>query len=396
MRRFGLISFFLLFTQVVWTSDVTSKNCVIIIDAGSSGTRLHLYSYQETPQHLPEIKEIWSNKINPGLNNLSFTQSSIDHYLDRLFKNIPPLPSTPVYFYATAGMRMIPQPQQEIAYTLVRHWFEQYANFDVKDIKTIPGKEEGIYGWLAVNYQLGTLQSEKQVGVIDVGGASTQISFPVKNSDRINQIDLSQFDLFDHHYSVFVHSFLGLGQNEASHQLLAENDCFIKNYQIDDNSYGEGNIYRCEEEIKPLIEMHHVKKIVHPGMENKVNESWYALGAIPEVITRPPFLFTDNQYTSQGLISQANTQVCQEDWSKVSQTYAHNAYIYGYCLFPAYYYELMVDGYGFDAEQEINILGNSVGDWTVGVLLWQKAHPHSDLKLATKTPPLPSLVTNVS
>ena len=51
----------------------------------------------------------------------------------------------------------------------------------------IDGRLEGVYGWIAVNYMLGkfdhtfhsSIQRPTTVGALDMGGASTQITYEV-------------------------------------------------------------------------------------------------------------------------------------------------------------------------------------------------------------------------
>ncbi|MEI4878558.1 hypothetical protein, partial [Klebsiella pneumoniae] len=67
--------------------------------------------------------------------------------------------------------------------------------FDFQGAKIITGQEEGAYGWITINYLLGRFtqeqswlnfisDSQKQAtfGALDLGGASTQITFVPLNS----------------------------------------------------------------------------------------------------------------------------------------------------------------------------------------------------------------------
>ena len=52
--------------------------------------------------------------------------------------------------------------------------------------QVIDGRMEGVYGWIAVNYMLGRFdhnfvehQRQPTVGALDMGGASTQITYEV-------------------------------------------------------------------------------------------------------------------------------------------------------------------------------------------------------------------------
>ncbi|MCA0403440.1 MAG: hypothetical protein LCH30_06515 [Proteobacteria bacterium] len=50
--------------------------------------------------------------------------------------------------------------------------------------------------------------------------------------------------------------------------------------------------------------------------------------------------------------------------------YPTDDYLYGYCLFSAYYYALMVDGYGIEPQKAISYMQpTQSSDWTIGVVL---------------------------
>lgn len=58
------------------------------------------------------------------------------------------------------------------------------------------------------------------VGALDFGGASTQITFatPEKVEDKL---DLMKLRLYGHDYSLYTHSFLCYGRDQALKKLLA-------------------------------------------------------------------------------------------------------------------------------------------------------------------------------
>lgn len=58
----------------------------------------------------------------------------------------------------------------------------------------------------------------KTVGSMDLGGASTQIAFQVEDSG--NGPDYLKVKLYGYHYTVYTHSFLCYGKNEADKRIL--------------------------------------------------------------------------------------------------------------------------------------------------------------------------------
>ncbi|CEG61292.1 multidrug DMT transporter permease [Legionella micdadei] len=371
----GFLGLLISFAINAASTECQQHQCVAVVDAGSTGSRLHIYAYDTDLSNTPiNIKELWSKKIKPGIATIESNQATVDAYLTILFSGAPE-GNLPVYFYATAGMRLLPAPKQKHFYNLVQNWFANQSQWQLKSSKTITGSEEGLYGWLAVNYKLGTLNTEGKntVGTMDMGGASVQIAFPVERTDGIKATDIQQIDLYGRHLQLFVHSFLGLGQTEVTHQYLDATSCFANEYELPNGSAAEGEAATCKAEVASLLNgVHRVNQIVQPAIDANPISNWFVIGGMAELVQSPPFQFPTNQFTNESLLEQANTQVCHQPWSSLSSLYPGNEYLYGYCLFPAYYYALMVDGYGVPPQQPINYLtANQVGDWTLGVVFSQ-------------------------
>lgn len=376
MYRFLIIlSCLLIFTQNVNAepASCTDHTCIIVIDAGSTGSRAHLYAYDLDKTNTPiNINEAWTKKIKPGFATIEPNYNTIEAYLTTLLSDAP-VQHVPVYFYATAGMRLLPSAKQKIYYKELQQWFSQQPQWQIIEAKTITGNEEGLYAWLSVNYHLGNLKSvqKNSVGVMDMGGASVQVVFPVKKTETINKSSEIELDLYGQHINLFVHSFLGLGQTEMSHQFLNSAPCFSEDYPLPDGESGQGNAATCEEEVSSLMNgVHGVNKTVQPILALNPVDSWYAIGGISNLADNKLFHFENNQLTNQNLMQQGDTQVCQQQWEKLNAQFPNDDYIYEYCLFPAYYYALMVDGYGIYPEQTINYLPPNLNlDWTMGVVL---------------------------
>jgi hypothetical protein len=371
-----ILSFFGYFTQsfvYAATNPCPQKYCVAIIDAGSTGSRLHLYAYDVDNSNTPiAITEVWNNKVSPGFSVLEAKQSSVDDYLNKLFSGRNGH-HFPVYFYATAGMRLLPYSKQKELYSFANVWFANHTNWELIQAKTITGSEEGLFGWLAVNYQLGTLKEEgKAVGVLDTGGASVQISFPVKDVSQINNQDLQKITVYGHTIQLFVRSFLGLGQTEVSHQFLNSSTCFPNDYALPNGYAAQGDVYACKTAVSSLMtSVHQVDRVVQPVVASNPVSSWFALGGVVEMAKKEPFRFSDHVFNNEQLLKTADSEVCQQAWQSLTEKYPDNEYLYGYCLFPAYFSALFLDGYGLKPEQPIHYLSSrhQSGDWTIGVVL---------------------------
>ncbi|KAF2188202.1 hypothetical protein K469DRAFT_90936 [Zopfia rhizophila CBS 207.26] len=226
----------------------------VILDAGSSGTRIHIYRWlnsdiarkkaSETQlQSLPvlETDKKWIKKIHPGISTFGNNPNDVgpDH-LEELFKHalryIDPedVPNTPLFLLATAGMRILPPVKQKAVLEQVCDFARKTTKFQLPDcglhIQVIPGETEGLYGWIAANYLLGGFDKPKDhdhgkghhtYGFLDMGGASAQIAFAPnateaeKHANDLTLLRLRTVDGEPMEYKVFVTTWLGFGVNQA-------------------------------------------------------------------------------------------------------------------------------------------------------------------------------------
>ena len=357
------------------SADCSKRHCLAVVDAGSTGSRIHVFAYDLDGQQQPtKIDELQFKKITPGFASIAPNQEAINAYLNRLFENVTDQ-NIPLYFYATAGMRLQPPPKQQLYYQALQQWFASQTQWKLMESRTITGREEGVLGWLAINYKLGAfgVAGKPLAGVIDIGGASVQITFPVQDVEKIDSHDLLNIDVGGRHIGLFVHSFLGLGQTVLTQQFLDVDSCFANGYTLPDDSPGKGDASSCQRNITQLInDVHAVSHIVKPVIARNTIGSWYAIGSVGQVLGDKPFSFDGNQFTSQGMLEQADSEVCHRQWQDLYTQYPNIESLYGYCLFSAYYYALMVDGYGLQPEQSINYTPpTEVADWSLGVVLHQ-------------------------
>lgn len=141
---------------------------------------------------------------------------------------------TPLFLLATAGMRLLAEPQRTELLSEICSYARSQTKFQIPDcdlhIQVLPGVTEGLYGWIAVNYLLGGLDLPEErghemdhhtYGFLDMGGASAQIAFApnkteaVRNADDLKLLRLRTLNGANDEYRVFVTSWLGFGVNEA-------------------------------------------------------------------------------------------------------------------------------------------------------------------------------------
>lgn len=352
------------------------NRCIAVVNAGNSGSRLRIYQFELNDNNFPiHIKNVFSKEIEPGLASINLNQKSIAQYISSLFSEVSDL-SMPVHFYATSGMRMQSFPRQQAYYNLLTKWFSTQPQLHLVVARTLKSEEEALFGWLAVNYELGTLTSSTAplVGVIDSGSGSVQISLPLHNTQSIPSKDYTEISIYDRHVSLFTHGFLGLGQDEIISQYLDNEACFSKNYPLPNGALAVGDLNLCEQRIRPLInEIHQVNDIAQLAIQQNPEQTWYIIGGISAMLQQRPFAFDDNEFTSEELALKANQQVCQQDWGLLSTIYSQNKYLFANCLNASYFYSLIVKGFGINQTQPIHFISNkiSTNDWTLGVILHQ-------------------------
>jgi Golgi apyrase len=224
----------------------------VILDAGSSGTRVYIYKWLSSPyaqssaseiqlQHLPDIKLVKQKKVHPGISTFAdkHTQVGPDHLkplFDYAMKHVPKKSQseTPLFLLATAGMRLLKEDQQQNVLNEVCEYARGSSPFQVPEcdvhIQIIPGDTEGLYGWLAANYLAGGINDPKEhdhgdghhtYGFLDMGGASAQIAFApnstesLKHAEDLKLVRLRKVNGQDAEYRVFTTTWLGFGANQA-------------------------------------------------------------------------------------------------------------------------------------------------------------------------------------
>lgn len=181
--------------------------------------------------------------VHLGISSLAdHPEGDVAKYLAPLFDHarsiIPPsqLANTPVYILATAGMRLIPDSHSSAILRGACRYIQQSTPFKLRNcdeqVRIISGEEEGVYGWVAINYLMDGFDSHgvadkgkgrhsSTYGFLDMGGASTQIAFEPstearkEHADNLLSVNLRLLDGMDVHHPVFVTTWLGYGTNQA-------------------------------------------------------------------------------------------------------------------------------------------------------------------------------------
>ncbi len=234
-------------------------NYIVLIDAGSSGTRAYTYEIETAEEGgLPGLVERSNQKIEPGLSSYKAEPAKAGESLAGLLKAegsvLEALPDeceakTPTALMATAGMRLLEAEQGGADATKAIYQAAgeaiSGAGLDLRFAGTISGQQEGLYAWLTTNYALGNLDGEKPtVGALDLGGASAQVAFvPADAGDA----PTSTLTLAGKSYSVYAHSYLNYGLAQAI-QYVADKSCYPKGL-----NKGKGRYASCVKKLKPVV-----------------------------------------------------------------------------------------------------------------------------------------------
>ena len=196
---------------------------VVVIDGGSQGSRVHVYSLAVPPRGMPTVHAQEAvMRAKPGLSTFHDDPTSAGASLAPLLAfardHVPEsaLAATPVLLMATAGLRSVDPPAASAILRSCRAALAA-SPFRFRDewAEVLPGAREGLYAWIAANYAAGTLGAAPAdtLGVIELGGASMQITFrPERKPPEAFRVELVAAR---RKWSVYTHSALGLGQEAA-------------------------------------------------------------------------------------------------------------------------------------------------------------------------------------
>jgi hypothetical protein len=233
MKFILLFLFLCLFLSIVpCSSSSLASSYIILIDLGSSGSRIHIHRYNlpavtSYSPSLPVISPSISKKVKPGLASFdspASASSSLIPLLDFAVSNIPSAlhATVPLYVWATAGLRALPLSHSSVLLDSIYLLCQNYPfHLTRRQVKIISGIDEGIYGWIATNYLMNKLNGadslSSSIGVLEMGGASFQITFSPRSSSlsSFHPGQLWNLPLAGHKYLIFTASYLNFGLEEA-------------------------------------------------------------------------------------------------------------------------------------------------------------------------------------
>uniref|UniRef100_A0A3P9IVQ7 Ectonucleoside triphosphate diphosphohydrolase 1 n=1 Tax=Oryzias latipes TaxID=8090 RepID=A0A3P9IVQ7_ORYLA len=392
----------------------------IVLDAGSSHTSLYIYQWPaEKDNNTGRVEQKHHCQVaGKGISSYTATPykagESLISCLKEAKENIPQKmhPETPLYLGATAGMRLLKlenSSASDMVFKAVEKTLRGFP-FSYQGARLLAGQEEGAFGWVTVNYLDDRLtQGLETTGALDLGGASTQISFV---SDEYNGSESPDnavsFRLYGYDYTLYTHSFLCYGKDQALRLALAHqtksgptaitDPCFhngyneTKNYaavydspcvsdqkpQIVSETFihlGGGNFRQCQEVIKSIFNFSSCRYsrcsfngIFQPPLQGQ-------FGAFSAYFFVMNFLNLTDTSVPLKTVMQKLSDYCATPWTQIKKEHdIPLKYLAEYCFSGTYILTLMMEGYNFTSETYSSIkyiqkIKNSDAGWTLGYML---------------------------
>ena len=350
---------------------------IAVVDAGSSGSRLHLYSVerQGAAQDIRDLLDVSGNA--PGLSSFAQNpaaagQSGMGQLIASLNARVKELgldkQKIELHVLGTAGMRLIAQEAAQAVYENVRQTFAN-AGYAPKHIGTITGEMEAFYGWSDANFLLGHFAPDRQpVGVIEIGGASMQIAYPVASS---HQRDVTKGLIFGREYHVRTLSFLGLGVNEARRSMMQDGakgaHCYPVGAPVEDVPEPRFDAQACRLSYAAIVSRHKMSELASETDLRK--QGFIGLG-------RPmagSLALWKTSGPSPAALGPKAAQECAQGWTHIAAIYGAKALVRDLCANSTFIDVLLFGAAGLNlAPQSIAAqerLGNRVPNWPRGVVV---------------------------
>lgn len=298
---------------------------------------------------------------------------------------------TPVVLRATAGLRLLATEKAQALLEQVQHVFDE-SPFLVPDnsVSIMNGTNEGLLAWISVNFLTGHLnaQTKKTVGILDLGGGSTQITFLPKLRKTIESVPVAdyvaRFHIFNSTFELYTHSYLGNGLMAARLAALGalgaeglewrvfKSSCLPKKfrdewsfggltYQVSGDPDGYAGYKLCYQEVLKVV-----KGIIHQPYELEDSNVFYA------------FSYYFDRAVEAGLIDgvQGGT-LAVRDFKKRAKEVCNKMTKYPsispfLCMDMTYITCLLKDGFGFKESTVLQLtkkVHNVEASWALGATL---------------------------
>ncbi|CAI2353152.1 unnamed protein product [Caenorhabditis sp. 36 PRJEB53466] len=380
----------------ILSNQQTCRFFTIVIDAGSTGTRLHLYKFIHDPvtasHGMPfKVEQEIFQEVKPGLS--SFAKSpegaadSLEPLLERARHEVPHFmwERTPITLKATAGLRLLPGDMaDDILEKVEERIFNSGFFAAFPDAVTVmPGSDEGVFSWFTLNILLETLFTDeptvghkpaahRSVAAFDLGGGSTQLTYWPNNEAVFSEHPGFErdIDFFGHHIRLFTHSFLGNGliaarlnilqsetedHVEAEHQLVTS--CMPAGYQLSEweyalkfwniNGTSDHSFANCYDVTKRFVESSRIMHLSELKGSSIYLFSYFFDRALNSGLVKG----NDGGQIELRQFRKAAEVACRRGKAEIMEDASH--WMPWQCLDLTYIYSLLRDGYQFEDSQKI-------------------------------------------
>ncbi|XP_031105328.1 probable apyrase 7 isoform X1 [Ipomoea triloba] len=242
-----IFGFFVFSPNVILYVRKRASYFTVVLDCGSTGTRVNVYEWMFNGGSMnngefPILVNSYPGNLTrsdgckyhcvqtePGLamfvGNASGLRASLKPLIRGAEKWVPSGKRgvTPIFVLATAGMRRLPIEDASRIMEGVADIVKEHGFFYRKDfIRVLSGREEAYYGWVALNYKMGTLGNTSEshtLGLLDLGGSSLQVVTEIDEFRADEHVFRSKIGLVEH--KLLAYSLQAFGFNEAIDRALA-------------------------------------------------------------------------------------------------------------------------------------------------------------------------------
>ncbi|RZC55206.1 hypothetical protein C5167_014050 [Papaver somniferum] len=396
-----------------------SRSYAVIFDAGSSGSRVHVYCFDSDLNLVPIGKELeLFVQKKPGLSAYASdpreAAESLQSLLEQAEKAVPKelRSKTPVRVGATAGLRQLEGDASDRILQSVRDYLQEKSALKSQPdwVTVLDGTQEGAFQWVTINYLLGNLGKKysNTVGVVDLGGGSVQMAYAISEKDAAKAPKLSDGEdtyvkelfLKGTKYYLYVHSYLRYGLLAARAEILkaaegSGNPCILTGSrgsykyggaEFDASSTSSGsNMNKCRRAAYKALQ---VNESTCTHMKCTFGGIWNGGGGDGQKNLFVASFFFDRAaeagFVNSNLpvakvrpvdFEEAAKRACETKLEDAKTTYprAEEGNLPYICMDLVYQFTLLVDGFGLDPWQDITLVkqvkyGNSLVEaaWPLG------------------------------
>ncbi|KAI4336186.1 hypothetical protein L6164_014742 [Bauhinia variegata] len=238
-----LLGFYLESDNGKWHNVSTASYYTVVVDCGSTGTRVNVYEWMVggvTNGNLPILlhsypdssthSSLWKSscqyhcmQTEPGLDKFVNDSLGVRASLEPLIvwaEQLVPQErhrETPIFLLATAGLRRVESDDAKWVLENVEAVVKDHSFMHRKDwIRVLTGSEEAYYGWVALNYKMGSFHmypGSSALGLLDLGGSSLQIV--METDGRGDELHMMRSKLNSIEHPIVTYSLPAFGLNEA-------------------------------------------------------------------------------------------------------------------------------------------------------------------------------------